>query len=158
MQLVAWGVLGAGMRSASMMPLADTAQVAFGAAGGTLVLLALGLTASCPSRSVRSIRSGRRRRPPSCATSAARRARLVRRFRGLGAGRRLRQLGDASDLLSAALRLRAKEVVGTETPFMVPGGPTIPLLASAGIVVLLASLDDSDLLALGAVLAVCALP
>lgn len=43
------------------------------------------------------------------------------------------------------LRLRAKGVSGTETPFIVPGGPTVPLLASLGILALLASLERTEL-------------
>ena len=56
------------------------------------------------------------------------------------------------------LRLRAKGVAETETPFIVPGGPTIPSLASFGILALVASLERTELFALGAVLAVCAVP
>jgi basic amino acid/polyamine antiporter, APA family len=56
------------------------------------------------------------------------------------------------------LRLRAKGVSGADAPFVVPGGPAIPLLASLGILALLASLERTELFGLGAVLLVCAVP
>jgi basic amino acid/polyamine antiporter, APA family len=56
------------------------------------------------------------------------------------------------------LRLRANGVADTGTPFVIPGGPTVPLLASLGILALLASLERSELIGLAGVLAVCAIP
>jgi len=181
LQLVAQGVLGEALRGASTSPLADTAQVAFGPIAGTLVLiatvlstlgymaadtlatprvlLAMGIDGFLP-KTVGEI-DPVRQTPMIAVVCYVGLALML----ALSGGFAALALVSASGTLAmylicclGVLRLRAKGVSGTETPFIVPGGPTVPLLASLGILALLASLERTELFALGAVLVVCAVP
>ena len=179
--VVAQGVLGEMLRGASTSPLADTAQVAFGTMGGTLVLsatvlsvlgfmaadtlatprvlLALGTDGFLP-KAVGEIDP--LRQTPMIAIVCYVGLALVLALSG---GFAALALVAASGTLVmylicclGVLRLRAKGVSGVEPPFIVPGGPAIPLLASVGILALLVSLERKELFGLGAVLVVCAVP
>jgi amino acid transporter len=180
-QLVAQGVLGDGLRSASTAPLADTAQVAFGTIGATLVLIAtllstLGYMAAdilATPRVLVALGTDGFLPKAVAAIDPVRQTPMIAIACYVGLAFVLALSGgfaalavvSASGTLAmylicclGVLRLRAKGVAGTETPFIVPGGPTIPLLTSLGILALLASLERTELFALGAVLAVCAVP
>ena len=52
------------------------------------------------------------------------------------------------------LRLRARGVRGTREPFVVPGGPVVPILATVTVLAVLGGLERRDFLALGAILVV----
>lgn len=180
-QLVAQGVLGDALRGASTAPLADTARVAFGGMGGTLilvatalstlgylasdtlamprVLLALGEDGFLPTK-VGEIDSVRQTPVIAilCYVGLSLALALSGSFAALA-------LVSASGTLAmyliccmGVLRLRAKGVQTAGTPFVLPGGPVIPLLASLSIVALLASLERTELYAFGAVVLVCAVP
>jgi basic amino acid/polyamine antiporter, APA family len=180
-QLVAQGVLGEALRSSSTAPLADTAQVAFGTIGGTLVLIAtvlstLGFMAADTLATPRVLLAlGTDGFLPRAvgAIDPVRQTPMIAIVCYVGLALMLALSGGFAVLAVVAasgtlamylicclgvLRLRAKGVSGTEAPFIVPGGPTIPLLASLGILALLASLERTELFWLGAVLAVCAVP
>jgi amino acid transporter len=180
-QLVAQGVLGDALRSGSTAPLADTAHVAFGTMGGTLVLIATALstlgylaadTLSAPRvllaladdgflpKAVAAVDPVRQ--TPAIAIVCYIGLALVLALSG---GFAALALVAASGTLAmylicclGVLRLRANGVADTGTPFVIPGGPTVPLLASLGILALLASLERSELIGLAGVLAVCAIP
>lgn len=180
-QLVAQGVLGETLRSASTAPLADMAQVAFGTIGGTLVLIAtvlstLGYMAADTLATPRVLLAlGTDGFLPKAvgAIDPVRQTPMIAivcysglaLMLALSGGFAVLAVVAASGTLAmylicclGVLRPRAKGVSGTEAPFIVPGGPTIPVLASLGILALLASLERTELLGLGAVLAVCAVP
>lgn len=180
-QLVAQGVLGEALRGASTAPLADTARVAFGEMGGTLVLIAtamstLGFLAADTLATSRVpfalgedgfLPAAVGRIDPVRNTPAVAIACYVTLCTVLalsGTFTALALIAASGTLLMylicclAVLRLRAKKVQGAESPFTLPGGPAIPLLAAAGIVALLASLQRNELFALGAVVLVCAVP
>ena len=180
-QLVAQGVLGDTLRSGSTAPLAETAQVAFGPIGGTLVLIAtvlstLGYIAADTLAAPRVLLAlGTDGFLPTAVGTidSVRQTPMIAIVCYLGLATLLALSGGFAVLAVVAasgtlamylicclgvLRLRAKGVSGTETPFVMPGGPTIPVLASLGIVALLASLERTELLWLGVVLAVCAIP
>jgi len=180
-QLVAQGVLGDTLRSGSTAPLAETAQVAFGPIGGTLVLIAtvlstLGYIAADTLAAPRVLLAlGTDGFLPTAVGTIdpVRQTPMIAVVCYLGLATLLALSGGFAVLAVVAasgtlamylicclgvLRLRAKGVSGTETPFVMPGGPTIPVLASLGIVALLASLERTELLWLGVVLAVCAIP
>lgn len=180
-QLVAQGVLGDTLRSGSTAPLAETAQVAFGPIGGTLVLIAtvlstLGYIAADTLAAPRVLLAlGTDGFLPTAVGTIdpVRQTPMIAIVCYLGLATLLALSGGFAVLAVVAasgtlamylicclgvLRLRAKGVSGTETPFVMPGGPTIPVLASLGIVALLASLERTELLWLGVVLAVCAIP
>jgi amino acid transporter len=180
-QLVAQGVLGEMLRGASTAPLADTAQVAFGNMGGALVLVAtvlstLGFMAADTLATPRVLLAlgtdgflpkvvgeiDPVRKTPMIAIVCYVGLALVLALSG---GFAVLALVSAAGTLVmylicclGVLRLRAKKVSGSDTPFVTPGGPAIPLLASLGIVALLVSLERKELLALGGVLVVCAIP
>ena len=180
-QLVAQGVLGEMLRGASTAPLADTAQVAFGNMGGTLVLVAtvlstLGFMAADTLATPRVLLAlgtdgflpkvvgeiDPVRKTPMIAIVCYVGLALVLALSG---GFAVLALVSAAGTLVmylicclGVLRLRAKKVSGSDTPFVTPGGPAIPLLASLGIVALLVSLERKELFALGGVLVVCAIP
>ncbi len=180
-QLVAQGVLGEMLRGASTAPLADTAQVAFGNMGGTVVLVAtvlstLGFMAADTLATPRVLLAlgtdgflprvvgeiDPVRKTPMIAIVCYVGLALVLALSG---GFAVLALVSAAGTLVmylicclGVLRLRAKKVSGSDTPFVTPGGPAIPLLASLGIVALLVSLERKELFALGGVLVVCAIP
>ncbi|MEO7998148.1 MAG: APC family permease [Gemmatimonadaceae bacterium] len=180
-QLVAQGVLGDALRGASTAPLADTARVIFGSAGATFVLvatiisilgyfaadilaqprvlLALGEDGFLPKRvgAVHPIR-----KTPVVAIACYVGLALILALTGTFAAL---ALVAASGTLAmyliccvGVLRLRAKGIRGTEPPFVIPGGPLVPLLAALGILGLLSSLARSEVYALGLVVVVCAIP
>jgi amino acid transporter len=180
-QVVAQGVLGEMLRGASTSPLADTAQVAFGTMGGTLVLSAtvlsvLGFMAADTLATPRVLLAlgtdgflpkvigeidPLRQTPMIAIVCYVGLALVLALSGGFGALALVAASGTLVMYLICCLgvlRLRAKGVSGAETPFVVPGGPAIPLLASLGILALLVSLERNELFALGAVLVVCAVP
>jgi amino acid transporter len=180
-QLVAQGVLGDALKGGSAAPLADTARVAFGGMGGTLILLATALstlgflsadTLATPRvllalgedgflpRAVGKIDPVRK--TPAVAIMCYVALCIVLALSGSFA---TLALVSASGTLAmylicclGVLRLRAKNIQESDTPFTIPGGPIVPVLASLGIVALLSSLQLTELLALGAVVVVCAVP
>ena len=180
-QLVAQGVLGDALRGASTAPLADTARVAFGGMGGTLILVATALstigflaadTLATPRVLLALGEDGFLPKvvgkiDPVRNTPAI----AIMCYIGLSAVLALSGSFEALALVAASgtlamylicclgvLRLRAKGIQESETPFTLPGGPTIPILASLGIVALLTSLERNEIWALGAVVVVCAVP
>jgi APA family basic amino acid/polyamine antiporter len=52
------------------------------------------------------------------------------------------------------LRLRARGVRGEREPFVAPGGPVVPILATLTVLLVLAGLERTDFLMLGALLVV----
>ncbi|MES2123065.1 MAG: APC family permease [Gemmatimonadota bacterium] len=181
LQLVSQGVLGEGLASSTGSPLADTAQVIFGGAGATLVLVAIALSTGAflfadllsQPRVIVALgedgllpaRFGRIdpvRRTPAAAIAL---------YAVLSAGLAITGTFSALVLVSASgtlmsyllcslgvLRLRQKGIRSVDEPFVLPGGPTIPLLAAAAIVALLASLTRDELLAIGGVGLICTIP
>ena len=180
-QIVAQGVLGDALKGASTAPLADTAQVAFGGMGGTLILIAtalstLGFLAADTLATPRVLLAlGEDGFLPKAVgkIDPVRNTPIVAilLYVGLSAVLALSGSFAALALIAASgtlaiylicclgvLRLRAKGTQESETPFTLPFGPTIPILASLGIVALLSSLQRNEILALGAVVVVCAVP
>jgi APA family basic amino acid/polyamine antiporter len=180
-QLVAQGVLGDALKGASIAPLADTARVAFGHLGGTLILIATALstlgflaadTLATPRvllalgedgflpRAVGKIDPVRQTPAVAILTYVTLSAVLAL----TGSFAALALLAASGTLAMylicclGVLRLRAKGVQQSGEPFTLPGGPVIPLVTSFGIVALLTSLQRNELLALGAVVVVCAVP
>ena len=181
LQFVAQGVLGAGLATTTGSPLAATARVAFGGIGGTLVLvaiafatggfifadllsqprvvLALGEDGLLPA-SVGRIDPVRR----TPATAIIWYAVLSAALAMSGTFSVLAIVAASGTLMSylicsvGVIRLRQKGIRSEEEPFVLPGGPTIPLLTGAVIIALLGSLAKLELLALGGVVVVCAVP
>jgi amino acid transporter len=79
-----------------------------------------------------------------------------------GTFRQLVVLASAGTLLldlvvaAAVLRLRKLGVRGDDPPFVVPGGPLVPVLAVGAVAVLLGTLTRAELLATGALVVVSA--
>ncbi len=181
LQFVAQGVLGAGLATTTGSSLAATAQVTFGGIGGTLVLvaiafatggfifadllsqprvvLALGEDGLLPA-SVGRIDPVRR----TPATAIIWYAVLSGALAMSGTFSVLAIVAASGTLMSylicsvGVIRLRQKGIRSEEEPFVLPGGPTIPLLTGAAIIALLGSLAKVELLALGGVVVVCAVP
>jgi APA family basic amino acid/polyamine antiporter len=176
-----FGLLGDALKGASIAPLADTARVAFGHLGGTLILIATALstlgflaadTLATPRvllalgedgflpRAVGKIDPVRQTPAVAILTYVTLSAVLAL----TGSFAALALLAASGTLAMylicclGVLRLRAKGVQQSGEPFTLPGGPVIPLVTSFGIVALLTSLQRNELLALGAVVVVCAVP
>lgn len=180
-QLVAQGVLGDALRGGSTAPLADTARVAFGGVGGTLVLVATALstlgflaadTLTAPRvllalgedgflpKAVGTIDPVRNTPAVAivCYVVVSAALALTGSFAALALVAASGTLAMYLICCAGVLRLRVKGIAQSGAPFVLPGGPLIPLCASVGIVALLASLQTNELLALGGVVAVCAVP
>ena len=180
-QLVAQGVLGNALASNTTAPLSETARVAFGGMGGTLILVAtalstLGFLAADSLSTPRVLLAlgddgflppAVGRIDPVRGTPAI----AILCYMGLSATLALSGTFSALALLSASgtlaiylicclgvLRLRARGIQQEEPPFVVPGGPASPLLASLGMVALMASLAAKELFALGVVAMICVIP
>ncbi len=180
-QTVAQGVLGDALRRASTAPLADTARVMFGSTGGTFVLvatiistlgylaadtlatprvlLALGADGFLPKR-VGTVHPVRKTPAVAiaCYVALALVLALTETFAALAMVAASGTLAMYLICCVGVLRLRAKGVRGTEAPFVIPGGPLVPILAALGILGLLSSLARSEVYALGLVVVVCAIP
>jgi APA family basic amino acid/polyamine antiporter len=181
LQFVAQGVLGAGLGTAEGSPLAATAQVAFGGIGGTLVLLAIAFATlgfifadllSQP-RAVAALGEDgllpaavgkidpTRRTPANAIIWYSLVALVVALSGSFSALAVVSASGTLMIYLICSLgviRLRQKGIRGEEAPFVVPGGPAIPIITGLAIVALLASLTSGELLAIGGVAAACAIP
>lgn len=172
-QLVAEGVLGAGLPLQTTTPLAATAEQLMGPWGRTLLLGAVSL-------SIFALVNGDLLLSPRCLYAAARNgllpaplAKVHPRFQTpyvailvfagiacalavLGAFRSLAILGTSSVLLVnvavclAVLRLRQRGVRSAESPFVIPGGPLVPILGATVCVWVLTNLSREELLGLSA--------
>jgi basic amino acid/polyamine antiporter, APA family len=179
LQLVAQGVLGPALATAGDAPLGATALAAFGPIGGTGIVVATllstsGTLASDTLNTPRVIHAlGRdgmlpralglvhaRYRTPSVAIVAY--AVVCAALALSGTFRALATLAASGTLClylvccTGVLRLRRRGVQGDKPPFVVPGGPVVPVLATAAILAMLAGLQGRDFLALGALLGVAA--
>ena len=173
LQLVAEGVLGAELPLQTVTPLAATAEKLMGPWGRTLVLGAVSL-------SIFANVNGDLLVSPRCLYAAAKDgllpaplAKVHPRFQTpyvailvfagiacalavLGAFRSLAILGTSSVLLVdvavclAVLRLRQRGVQSAESPFVIPGGPLVPILGATVCVWVLTNLSREELLGLSA--------
>ena len=172
-QLVAEGVLGAELPQQTVTPLAATAEKLLGPWGRTLLLGAVSL-------SIFANVNGDLLVSPRCLYAAAKGgllpaplARVHPRFQTpyvailvfaaiacalavLGAFKSLAILGTASVLLVdvgvclAVLRLRQRGVQTADAPFVIPGGPLVPVLGATVCVWVLTNLSREELLGLSA--------
>lgn len=173
LQLVADGVLGAQLPLETVSPLAATAEQLLGPWGRTVLLGAVSL-------SIFANVNGDLLVSPRCLYAAAKDgllpaplAKVHPRFQtpyvaiivfaviacGLavaGAFRSLAILGTSSMLLVdvavclAVLRLRQRAVHSAELPFVIPGGPVVPVLGAAACLWVLTNLSRDELLGLNA--------
>lgn len=173
LQLVAEGVLGAGLPQQTITPLAATAEQLLGPWGRTLLLGAVSL-------SIFALVNGDLLVSPRLLYAAAKDgllpaplARVHPRFQTpyvailvfaaiacalavLGAFKPLAILGTSSVMLVdvavclAVLRLRQRDVRTADAPFVIPGGPLVPLLGAASCVWVLSNLSRDELLGLSA--------
>lgn len=173
LQLVAEGVLGAELPLQAVTPLAATAEKLMGPWGRTLLLGAVSL-------SIFANVNGDLLVSPRCLYAAAKDgllpaplAKVHPRFQTpyvailvfagiacalavLGAFRSLAILGTSSVLLVdvavclAVLRLRQRGVQSAESPFVIPGGPLVPILGATVCVWVLTNLSREELLGLSA--------
>lgn len=173
LQLVAEGVLGAELPQQTVTPLAATAEKLLGPWGRTLLLGAVSL-------SIFANVNGDLLVSPRCLYAAAKGgllpaplARVHPRFQTpyvailvfaaiacalavLGAFKSLAILGTASVLLVdvgvclAVLRLRQRGVQTADAPFVIPGGPLVPVLGATVCVWVLTNLSRDELLGLSA--------
>ena len=180
-QFVAQGVLGDALATATGSPLADTARVAFGGVGGTLVLVAIAFAtggfifADLLSQPRVVLALGEDGLLPAAfgKVDPVRRtpATAIIWYTVLSAALAISGTFSVLALVSASgtlmiylicsvgvIRLRQKGIRAEEEPFVLPGGAAIPILTGVAIVALLASLTSGELLAIGGVAAVCAIP
>lgn len=175
LQIVAQGVLGPALGAAGDAPLGATAREAFGAAGGTVMLVAallatggvLAADVLATSRVVYALgrdgvlpealgRVDRARGTPAVAIVAY--AAVCAVLALSGTFRLLATLSASGTLCiylvccTGLLRLRARGVREEGEPFVVPGGPVVPVLATLTVLGVLAGLTRRDVLALGALL------
>ncbi len=177
LQLVAQGVLGPALATAGDAPLGATAKAAFGPIGGVVLLVATALSTGGSSaadalntprvlhalgregqlpRVLGRVHGGYRTPAVAIVAYAAMCAALALS----GTFRALATLGASGTLTlylvccTGVLRLRAREVRGEKAPFVVPGGPVVPVLASVAIVAMLSGLEGRDFVALGALVGV----
>ena len=173
LQLVAEGVLGADLPAQTTTPLAAVAEQLMGAWGRSLLLGAVTL-------SIFALVNGDLLVSPRCLYAAAKDgllpaplARVHPRFHTpyvailvfatiacalavLGAFKSLAILGTSSVLLVdvfvclAVLRLRQRGVQTADAPFVIPGGPLVPILGAAVCVWVLTNLSREELLGLSA--------
>lgn len=177
LQLVAQGVLGPGLATAGDAPLSATALAAFGSVGGTFMLVAAvlstaGAVAGDTLATPRVLHAlGRDGALPKSVgrvdgTHATPAVAIV--VYGVvcavlalsGTFRVLATLSASGTLCiylvccTGLLRLRARGVREAREPFVVRGGPVVPILATLTVLAVLAGLERRELLALGAMLVV----
>jgi APA family basic amino acid/polyamine antiporter len=175
LQVVAQGILGPALALAGDAPLDATARAAFGSAGGMLILVATilstaGLVAGDGLSTPRVMHAlGRDGILPSMlgrvdathatpAVAICTYAVICAALALSGTFRVLAAVSAAAVLLIYLIccvglfRLRARNVRGERPPFLVPGGPLVPLLAILTVIFVLSSLGRSDFLLLGALL------
>ncbi len=177
LQTVAQGVLGSGLAGAGPSPLGAAASVAFGGGAGTIILWATvlstaGMLAGDALNTPRVLFAFARdgllpgaigEIHPSFRTPA--RAIITYgviclAFAVTGSFRFLAVVAGSGTLMMylvcclGVLRLRARGVRGGQPPFVIPGGPAVPLLAAAVVVLLLSTLEPREFLALGALIAI----
>ncbi len=178
LQTVTQGVLGAALAS-SKQPLVDTARVVLGAPGAqALVLLTLvsafGFMAGDMLGSPRVVyalaHSGQmprmcgaeHRRFKTPAVAIALYATAVILIAASGSFRQIALLAVAGTLVLymicclGVLRLRARKIADGGTPFVVPGGPVVPIAAAAIICWLLSTLALKEMIATAALVGVAA--
>ncbi len=173
LQLVAEGVLGADLPLQTITPLAATAEKLLGPWGRTLLLGAVSL-------SIFALVNGDLLLSPRCLYAAAKDgllpaplAKVHPRFQTpyvailvfaaiacalavLGAFKPLAILGTSSVLLVdvavclAVLRLRQRGVQTADPPFVIPGGPLVPIMGATACVWVLSNLSREELLGLSA--------
>lgn len=175
-QIVAQGVLGAELATNTKAPLAETAKRVLGSGGQMLVLLGtaistFGYVAGDMLAAPRGIYAlGRDRLLPAAIGSVHPRYRtpqvailiqavLCLGFALSGSFERLVVLSVIPILIVylicclAAIQLRRRDIRdGGTVPFKVPGGPVIPLIASAIVVWLMTASTKQEVLAMGAML------
>jgi amino acid transporter len=177
LQLVAQGVLGPALASAGDSPLGDTARAAFGPLGGTVMVVAAVLSTGggvaadilATSRVVHAL--GRDGALPASlgrvdgarATPAV----AIVTYAGVcaalaisGTFRILATLSASGTLCiyvvccAGLLRLRARGIGEDRAPFVVRGGPVVPVLATVTVLTVLAGLERRDFMMLGGMLVV----
>ncbi len=177
LQLVAQGVLGPALATSGDAPLGETARVAFGAAGGTIMLVAAVLSAGGvlagdalgTPRVMHALgrdgvlprvlgRVDGTRGTPAIAITVY--AAICATLALSGTFRVLATLAASGTLCiylvccAGLLRLRARGVREERAPFVVPGGALVPILATLTVLFVLAGLEARDFVFLGALLAV----
>ena len=178
LQTVTQGVLGAALAS-SQSPLVDTARVVLGSPGAqALVLLTLisafGFMAGDMLGSPRVVHAlahsgqmprmcgAEHRRFKTPAVAIALYATVVIAVAASGSFRQIAVLAVAGTLVLylicclGVLRLRAKKIADGEAPFVVPGGPVVPVAAAVIICWLLSTLALKEMLATAALVGVAA--
>jgi amino acid transporter len=181
LQTVAQGVLGDALREATDAPLADAAQKVFGPVG-------LGLIAIATALSGAGLLSGDLLASPRALFAMGRDGLLPARLGAVhqryrsphlaiitygvvcwamaltGTFRTLAILSSGGTLMAyliscvGLLRLRRRGIGDDRRPFILPGGATIPMIVVAAVIVLLASLQPREMLALVAMVVIGAIP
>jgi amino acid transporter len=177
LQVVAQGVLGPALATAGDEPLGATARAAFGPIGGTIMLVATllctaGAIAADALATPRVMHAlGRDGALPKAlgrvdgarATPAVAIVVYAVVCAGLALSGTFRVLAtlSASGTLciylvccTGLLRLRARGVREEREPFVVPGGPVVPILATVTVLGVLGGLERRDFILLGAMLGV----
>ncbi len=176
LQIVAQGVLGAELATSTRAPLAETARRVIGSGGQTLVILGtaistFGYVAGDMLAAPRGIYAlGRDRLLPKAIGSVHSRYRtphvaillhaaLCLGFALTGSFEKLAVLAVIATLIVylicclAAIQLRRLDIRDQgAVPFRIPGGPVIPILASAMVVWLMTASTRQEVLAMGAML------
>ncbi|MGH7584116.1 MAG: APC family permease [Gemmatimonadales bacterium] len=176
LQIVSQGVLGPMLANAGEAPLRTVADVAFGSVGGKLILLATvlstaGLVASDMLVSPRVLFAlardaslpkflGRTNEHGTPGAAIVTYCGICALLALSGTFRALASLSAAATLLLYLIvvlglfRLRARNVQAERQPFIVPGGPLVPLAAAAVVIGVLAGLGWSDFRALAIFVAI----
>ncbi|MEO8449039.1 MAG: APC family permease, partial [Gemmatimonadota bacterium] len=162
LQVVAQGILGPALAGAGETPLVSVARVTLGAAGATLLTVAVGLSAAGflsadvltgPRVLYALALDGLLPRPLSAVHPTFRTpavaivvyAALAALFAISGTFARLAFISAAATLLSylvcsiGVLRLRSRGIRGEQVPFIVPGGPIVPIVTGVTILALISS-------------------
>ncbi len=176
-QLVTQGVLGAGMSSHKDAPLADVAGIALGKSGAVIIILVSALAMlgslageilSIPRLLFAGARDGLMPKPlakihpvfntPYIAIAVY--ASLGFLLAISGGFKQLATIASAAVLLIylgvvlSSVQLRRREKERSEKTFRIPGGITVPLLATAGIIWLLSNLPKKELTGMAIFMAV----
>jgi APA family basic amino acid/polyamine antiporter len=177
LQTVAQGILGPGLAGAGASPLGAAANIAFGGEAGTVILWATvlstaGLLAGDALNTPRVLFAFARdgllpralgRVDPTFQTPAraiVAYAVICLAFALTGTFRFLAVVAGSGTLMMylicslGVLRLRSLEVHREQSPFVVPGGPAVPLLAALVVILLLSTLELREFLALAALIAI----
>ena len=177
LQIVAQGVLGPALATAGDAPLGATARAAFGPVGGTLMLVAAllstaGAIAADALATPRVMHAlGRDGALPKAlgrvdgahatpAVAIVVYAAVCAVLALSGTFRVLATLSASGTLCiyliccTGLLRLRARGVREEREPFVVPGGPVVPILAAITVLGVLSGLERRDFIILGAMLGV----